>query len=230
MTARVGALQAPGVELHGAPPGSGALAVVLLHGRDQDPAWMREHVVDRLAERLPDGAVTWVLPAAPERAWYSGRVHDPLEETRAERDRAAAVVDGLADALAAHGHDARSTVLAGFSQGACLVADHLLRRPRRWAGAVVWTGAAFGPVGTDRWSAPDPAPDPGPLAGLPVLLTNGDADAWIPLTATEELAGLLRDRGAEVELRVQPGRDHEVADDEVDAAAALLRRLAGGAG
>lgn len=224
MTARAEALRAPGVALHGAPPGSGTLAVVLLHGRDQDPAWMHDHVLTRLVARLPDVAVTWVLPAAPGRSWYAGRVHDPLAETRAERDRAAAVVDGLADALAAHGHDARSTVLAGFSQGACLVADHLLRRPRRWAGAVVWTGAAFGPLGSDRGAAG------ASLAGLPVLLGNGDDDAWIPLAATEELATLLRDRDADVELRVQPGRAHEVADDEVDAAAVLLRRLAPGDG
>jgi len=218
------ALAAPGVEVHGAPPGRGTLAVVLLHGRDQDPAWMHAHVVARLAPRLPDVPVTWVVPAAPGGSWYAGRVHDPPLETLAERERAADVVDGLADALAAHGHDAGSVVLAGFSQGACLVADHLLHRPRRWAGAVIWTGAAFGPPGTAR-SLP-PAPAPGPLAGLPVLATNGDADAWVPLAATEELVVALRGRGAEVELRVQPGRDHEVADDEVDAAAALLRRLA----
>ncbi|PVY97507.1 phospholipase/carboxylesterase [Actinomycetospora cinnamomea] len=210
------------MEVHGAPAGHGTLAVVLLHGRDQDPAWMRDHVVTRLAARLPDVAVTWVLPAAPGRSWYAGRVHDPLSETRAERDRAAAVVDGLADALAAQGHGAGSTVLAGFSQGACLVADHLLRGQRRWAGALIWTGAAFGPPGTERWTGSAP----GSLTGLPVLLTNGDADAWVPLAATEELGTLLRDRGAEVELRVQPGRAHEVADDEVDSAAALLRRLA----
>lgn len=221
MTARATALDAPGVEVHGASPGTGALAVVLLHGRDQDPAWMHDHVLTRLTTRLPDVPVTWVLPTAPGRSWYAGRVHDPPDETLAERERAADVVDGLADALAAHGDGA--PVLAGFSQGACLVADHLLRRPRSWAGAIVWTGAAFGPPGTDRsW----PESVPAPLVGLPVLLTNADADAWVPLAATEELAGVLRGRGAEVELRVQPGRAHEVADDEVDAAAALLRGLA----
>jgi predicted esterase len=161
-------------------------------------------------------------PAPPGRSWYAGRVHDPLPETFAERERAAEVVDGLVAALAARGHD--RVVLAGFSQGACLVADHLLRRPGRPAAAVVWTGAAFGPPGTS-WPAPSGPP---PLAGLPVLLTNGDADAWVPLTATEALASLLRGRGADVELRVQPGRGHEVADDEVDAAAALLRRVGDG--
>lgn len=219
-----GALAASGVALHGAPPGRGTLAVVLLHGRAQDPAWIHDHVVPRLEARLPGVAVTWVLPAAPGGSWYAGRVHDPPEVTRAERDRAADVVDGLADALVERGHDAGSLVLAGFSQGACLVADHLLRRRRRWAGALIWTGAAAGPPGTVRSLPP---PEPRPLAGLPVLATNGDADAWVPLAATEELVEVLREREAEVALRVVPGRDHEVADDEVDAAAALLRRLAG---
>ncbi|GAA4770047.1 prolyl oligopeptidase family serine peptidase [Actinomycetospora chibensis] len=90
---------------------------------------------------------------------------------------------------------------------------------------MVWTGAAFGPPGTDR-SLPPSASDRLPLRGLPVLVTNGDADPWVPLAHTEELVAELRARGAAPELRVQPGRDHEVAVDEVDAAAALLVLLA----
>lgn len=210
-----------GVDVRGRAPGEGSLAVVLLHGRDQDPDWMHDHVVARLEERLAGVPVTWVAPAAPGRSWYAGRVHDALAGTRAERDRAAARVDALLDALAEHGHRPGSTVLAGFSQGACLVADQLLRHPRPLGAAIAWTGAAFGPPDTD-WPVPDGPP---PLAGLPVLLGNGDADAWVPLAATERLAGLLRERGAEVELRVQPGRGHEVADDEIASAAALLRRV-----
>lgn len=215
--------RAAGVEVdaRGAPRGSGAPAVVLLHGRDQDPGWMYDHVVERLTDHLPSTPITWVAPAAPGRSWYAGRVHDPLEETLAEREYAARVVEELVDGLVGDG--AGPLVLAGFSQGACLVADHLLRRPHRWAGAVVWTGAAFGPPGTS-WPAP---PGPPPLADLPVLLTNADADPWVPLAATEALADALRLRGAQVELRVQPGRDHEVADDEIAAAAALLRGVAG---
>lgn len=218
------ALYAAGVmvDIRGAPVGGGALTVVLLHGRDQDPAWIYDHVLDRLDEQLAGLSVTWAAPAAPGRSWYAARVHDPLDDTVAARERAAEVVDGLVDLLAP-GHDA-PVVLVGFSQGACLVADQLLRRPRRWAGAVIWTGAAFGPPGTP-WPAP---PGPLPLEGVPVLLTNADADAWIPLAATEALADVLRGHGAAVEVRVQPGRGHEVADDEIDAAAALLRRVADG--
>jgi phospholipase/carboxylesterase len=217
-----GALYAAGVmvDVRGAPVGSGALTVVLLHGRDQDPAWMYDHVLDRLTAHLDGVPLTWAAPAAPGRSWYAGRVHDSLDRTAAERERAAEVVDRLVDLLAP-GHRA-PVVLAGFSQGACLVADRLLRRPRPWAGAVIWSGAAFGLPGTP-WPAPAGPP---PLGGLPVLLTNGDADAWVPLSATEALAGVLRDHGAEVELRVQPGRGHEVADDEIVAAAGLLRRVA----
>ncbi len=208
------------VDVRGAPLGSGAAAVVLLHGRDQDPAWMYDHVVDRLTLSVADVPITWIAPAAPGRSWYAGRVHDPLSETLAERERAAELVDRLVDSAVEQGHD--SVVLAGFSQGACLVADHLLRRRCRFAAAVIWTGAAFGPPGTP-WPGP---PGPVTLEGLPVLLTNGDADAWVPLAATESLGDVLRARGARVELRVQPGRGHEVADDEIAAAATLLRQVA----
>lgn len=216
------ALHAAGVvvDVRGEPVGRGALTVVLLHGRDQDPAWIYDHVLDRLTDHLPGVPITWAAPAAPGRSWYAGRVHDALDHTASERERAAEVVERLVDLLAP-GRRA-PVVLAGFSQGACLVADQLLRRRRPWAGAVIWTGAAFGPRGTP-WPAP---PGPAPLAGVPVLLTNADADAWVPLAATESLADVLRNHGADVELRVQPGRGHEVADDEIAAAASLLGRLA----
>lgn len=210
------------VDVRGAPIGAGALSVVLLHGRGQDPAWMYDHVVARLAARLVDVPITWAAPAAPGGSWYAGRVHDPQADTLVERDRAGRVVDELVDALLARGCAREAMVLAGFSQGACLVADHLLRRPGPWAGAVIWTGAAFGPPGT---SWPTPAGRP-PLDSLPVLLTNADADAWVPLEATEALADVLGLRGAEVRLRVQPGRGHEVADDEIAATARLLCHLA----
>lgn len=198
-------------DVRGAPIAPGRLAVILLHGRDQDPDWMYDHVV----ARMPALSVTWAAPAAPGRAWYAGRVHDPLESTRAERERAGAAVDALAATLPG------PAVLAGFSQGACLVADHLLRRPRRWAGAVIWTGAAFGPPGTR------PPPPGASLDGLPVLVSNGDDDAWVPWSATASLAATLRSRGAEVTLMQEVGRGHEVTDREVAAAADLLRRVSG---
>ncbi|MCD2191828.1 hypothetical protein LQ327_00280 [Actinomycetospora endophytica] len=217
------ALHAAGVvvEVRGEPVGSGVLTVVLLHGRDQDPTWMYDHVLDRLTHHLSGVRITWAAPAAPGRSWYSGRVHDPLDHTAAERERADEIIDRLTEVLA----PGRGTpvVLAGFSQGACLVADQLLRGRRHWAGALIWTGAAFGPAGTP-WPAP---PGPAPLAGLPVLVTNAEADVWVPLSATQALADVLRSHGAEAELRVQPGRGHEVADDEIAAAARLLRRVAG---
>lgn len=210
------------LDVRGAPLGQGALAVVLLHGRDQDPAWMYDEVVSRVEAHGPLPSVTWAAPAASGRSWYAGRVHDLLTSTLAERDRAADVVDAVVATLAGYGHDPSTVVLAGFSQGACLVADHLLRRPRPWAGAVLWTGAAFGPPGTD-WPAP---PGPGPLAGMPALASNGDDDAWIGLASTGALAATLRAHGADVALRVVPGRGHEVGDEEARDTAALLARLA----
>lgn len=210
-------------DVRGAPMGTGRLAMILLHGRDQDPDWVVEHVVNPLVAELPDLPFTWLAPAALGRSWYAGRVHDPLPETLDERERAADVVDALAADLAAAGHAPETIVLGGFSQGACLVADHLLRRPRRWGAALIWTGTAFGPPDT-AW--PPPAGRL-PLDGLPVLATNGDDDPWVPLPATEAMAGDLRAHGAAVELMVRPGRAHEVDAKEIASAAELLRRVAG---
>ena len=105
----------------------------------------------------------------------------------------------------------------GFSQGACLAAHYVWARPARWAGLIAFTGGLIGPPGTE-W-----APQPG-LAGTPVLLSNGDADPWVPWARVEETAAVLRASGADVDLRLYPGRDHLVLDDEIDAARTLMRR------
>ena len=53
--------------------GRGASRVVV-HGRDQDPAYMLEHLVAP-ARQLPD--VAYVLPAAAGGSWYPGRFNEP---------------------------------------------------------------------------------------------------------------------------------------------------------
>ncbi len=64
-------------------------------------------------------------------------------------------------------------VLAGFSQGACLVAEMLEREPRPYAGAAILTGGLFG---TEEELHAPPA-----LDDMPVLITGHVDDSWVPV-------------------------------------------------
>ena len=135
------------------PPVAGARRVaVVVHGREQDPEYMLEHLVE------------------PERV-----------------------------------------VLAGFSQGACLVAELLARAPRRFAGAAILTGAFIGPQ-----------PEPAGLDGVPVFMESSRYDEWVALDHVEATAKAFEAAGARVELQVSDDREHRIRDAAVAGVRALL--------
>jgi predicted esterase len=195
------------------------LTLVLLHGREQDPASMRE-----LAARLGIEGAEVRTPAAPGLSWYDGRYFQPRAELEPSLDAAIAQVHGLLDELEAGGTPPARTLLGGFSQGACLACDAIAVRPRPLGGLAVLCGAL---VGTER---DRPRPAPGTLAGLPVLLAGTEEDEWVDPVDVRTAAQALRAAGADVELRIHPPAPHEVHDDEVDALRALAQRVAAGGG
>ena len=178
---------------------------VVVHGRAQDPVYMLEHLVERLD--LPD--VAYVLPPAAGGSWYPARFNAPRKANEPWLGHALEAVEAaLADLTP------ERVVLAGFSQGGCLVADLLARAPRPYAGAAVLTGALIGPEG-DVTKA-------GPLDGLPVYMETSRYDEWVPLERVEATAGALEAAGARVELEVADDPEHRIRDAAVAGVRALL--------
>ena len=140
-----------------------------------------------------------------------------MEANQPQLDQTLARVEAEVRRLEALGVPRRRIALIGFSQGACIACEYVRRHPARWAAVIAFTGGLFGPEGS-VWDAPDR------LAGSPVLLSNSDHDEWVPWPRTEETAAVFRRMGAEVSLKLYPGRDHVVGDDEIDEARTILRR------
>jgi predicted esterase len=194
----------------GAPTSTARAAAVVVHGRDQDPEYMLA-VLDRVA--VDD--VAYLLPRAAGRTWYPGRFTEPESRNQPALDHALVAVEEALARLAETGFGPERTVLVGFSQGACLLTELLLRTPRHFAGAALLTGGFFGPPG----HRPEPG---GSLDGTPVLLASSRYDMWVPLDRVDETAVVLRDRGAEVDRRVYDDREHLVNDDAVARTRELL--------
>jgi phospholipase/carboxylesterase len=110
-------------------------------------------------------------------------------------------------------------VLCGFSQGGCLAAETLVRRPSAYAAAILFTGGLIGPPGT-AWKAS------APLTDLPVLLTGSEVDEWVPVWRTRETGKVLSGLGANLTTTVYPDRPHIVCDDEIVRARAMLASTA----
>jgi phospholipase/carboxylesterase len=180
---------------------------IVVHGRGQTPADMQRMIVSHFD--VP--GVRFVLPKSDGAGWYAARAIDPLTEvTRAE------LATGL-DMLAGRVALAKGpVVLAGFSQGACLCAEYLLRHGPV-AGACLFTGCRVGTAEDDLPLAP--------LGAMPIYATGGDADPWIPATAFHRLLADLTTAGARVRSDLFPGRPHAVTRTELKALARMLDRV-----
>ena len=113
-------------------------------------------------------------------------------------------------------------MLAGFSQGACLLADFIARRQRPYGAAALLTGALIG--------APEELTPVPPLDGLPVLLVSSRHDEWVRVEDVRATARAFEAAGARVDLQVLDTREHLIAPDAVERVRRLLetaRDLAG---
>jgi predicted esterase len=190
-------------------------AGVLLHGRGASAM----SILD-LGDALALDAVAWVAPQARGNTWYPNRFVAPLESNEPWLSSALAAVSDVVAQIVAAGIPANHVVLIGFSQGACLGLESLVRTPSLAGGVAALSGGLIGPPGT-VW------PDAGRLDGLPVFLGCSDVDAHIPKERVIESAGVLRERGADVTAVLYPGMDHTVNDDELAHVRSLVQRVAG---
>ena len=203
----------PPVTRWGAEEADASLVVLALHGRDQDPAF-----VQGVAERVDLPELAWRLPAADARSWYPLSFLVPVADNEPRLSYALRAVEHHRADLAAAGAGPERLLLLGFSQGACVLAEHLVRTAAPCAGAVLLTGGHVGPPGTTPTASGD-------LRSMPVLLGSAEADALVPIARVRETAALLQALGAQVELEVYDDLEHLVSDVAVASTRRLLLRL-----
>jgi phospholipase/carboxylesterase len=200
--------------LAGAPLHNARRAAIVVHGRAQTPEYMLENLVVRLG--LED--VAYVLPTAAGESWYPGRFFESRSLNEPWLDHALAAIDATLARVHEAGFGDERIVLAGFSQGGCLVSEHAVRRPALYAGVAVLTGGLIGAAG-ETWV---PAAGERPLAGLPVYFGTRDGDDWVPVDRVRSSAAVYADAGAEVSLDVREPGAHAIDAEDVVAVRRLL--------
>ncbi len=186
-------------------------ALVLVHGRGgsaQD--------ILSLANALPVEGLALRAPQADNHSWYPYGFMAPTAQNQPALGSALQTLEAVAQELNASGIADRDIFWLGFSQGACLALEHTARQARRWGGVFAFSGGLIGPEGTAR-------DYPGSFDGTPVVIGCSDVDFHIPVGRVRESAEVLRNLGAEVDLRIYPGMGHTIVQDEIEAASAVLR-------
>jgi phospholipase/carboxylesterase len=186
--------------------------VVLLHGRGSS-----ERDIIELAAHLPQSAAYAAVRAPIAEgagfAWFANRgIGRPLPDSlRRNMDWFTAWLDTVAPA-------GREVVLVGFSGGAAFAGGLLLDQPSRYSGAAIL-------YGTLPFDAGVPV-TPGRLAGIPVLVAQGEQDTVIPrelLDATWEY--LTNPSGAPAWATRHPGGHGIPAPSLAELAGWLHERL-----
>lgn len=199
----------------GAPLAEAKAVMIMVHGRGAGP----ENILDLVTE-LSHPAFAYLAPAAAGRTWYPVSFLSDREKNEPYLSSALRALGRLVDDVVARGIATRNIVLLGFSQGACLTCEFALRHPARYGGIVVFSGGLIGPPGT-AW------PKTGSFHDAPAFFGCSDVDAHVPAARVQESAGIYREMGAEVDARIYPGMGHTIIADEIDAARAIMQRVAG---
>lgn len=190
-------------------------AIVLFHGRGASP----EDILP-LGEALAGGSavgggISLRAPRAAGGTWYPESFMAPTHRNEPWLSSALALVGRALEEVREAGVSPGRTILAGFSQGACLVSEYVARHPARYGALLAFTGGLIGPPLTDF-------PHAGDLEGMPVYLSAGDTDPHVPWRRMEATREVFERMQARVTLRRWPGRPHTILPEEIEEARELI--------
>jgi predicted esterase len=195
-----------GVEfIHKFVPGRLPVTVLLLHGSGGD-----ENDLLPVARAIAPGA-GFLSPRGKvtDRGLLRFYAYDKSDV----KERTAELAEWIADAAAKYQIDAGRLFAFGYSNGANVAAALMLLHPGSIAGACLLRAR----------TAVEPEVLPA-LAGVPVLISAGQQDKTIPPEGAQELAELLTQTGARVDLAVQ-NAGHELTPADFSLAKQWFNRV-----
>lgn len=198
---------------HGAALADANAVVLLIHGRGATA----ESILP-LGDAVGLEAIAYVAPQAEGSTWYPQSFMAPTAANEPYLSAALLRIGGIIRALIESGVAAEKLAIIGFSQGACLASETVLRNPMRYGFLGVLSGGAIGPPGTPRDYT-------GSLEGVRGFLGCADRDAHIPLARVKETTAVFKAMGANVVEHIYPGTFHGVNEDEISEVRAGLSHM-----
>jgi phospholipase/carboxylesterase len=188
----------------GAPLESASAAMIMVHGRGAGPSDILS-----LAPALDRPQIACIAPAAAGGTWYPFPFISPREKNEPGISSGLGVIESLVADLMKRGFPSHKILLLGFSQGACLSSEFVIRHPRRYGGVLVLSGGLIGVPGT-TWDDVTTS-----LEGTPIFLGCSDVDAHIPKERVIESEAVFKRLGARTKRILYPGMGHLVNEDEL---------------
>lgn len=185
-------------------------ALILLHGR----GGTADDILS-LAPLLHVQDFALLAPQATQQSWYPYSFLTPPADNEPWLSSALNLIGSVVEDITTAGIAPENIYFTGFSQGACLTLEFITRHAQRWGGVAAFTGGLIG----DRLY---PENYQGDFGGTPIFIGTSDPDPHVPVTRVQASEAILRERHAQVTLKVYPNMGHTISRDELEQANTLI--------
>jgi len=185
-------------------------ALIFMRGHGQTPEDLRD-----LAAEIACEGLRYLFPRAESEGWFPNSFLEPVEENQPWLGQALAHLAAVIESVRGRGLGLERIVLGGFSQGACVAAEFLVRNPRSYGGALILSGGLMDVAAIGR------RPGSGLLA-VPIYVSASEADGQAAVDRARATIKTLQAGGALIRSHIFPDRPHIIGDDEIIEARKLL--------
>lgn len=190
----------------GTPIEEASKALIMLHGR----GGFAEDILG-LADELKIKDFALIAPQAYNNSWYPLSFMAPEEQNQPWLDSALQLLALLEKELNEKGIASENIYFFGFSQGACLTLEYVTRNAKKYGGVIAIIGGLIGEhINTGNYITD--------LEGTKIFLGTSDPDSHVPVERVEKTAEILKNKNAQVELRIHKEAGHVILPEELGVA------------
>jgi predicted esterase len=188
-------------------------AVIFMRGHGQTSDDCQE-----FAEKIACEGVRCLFPRAESGGWFPKSFLEPVEENQPQLGQSLAHYGAILERVRGRGLALDRIILGGFSEGACLTAEFLVRNPRSYGGALILRGGLMdiGAIGRRPGSG---------LLGVPVYVSASESDEQAPVVRARATIKTLQAGGALIRSHIFTDRPHLIGDEEIVEARKLLAEV-----
>lgn len=194
----------------GVPVAEAKKAIIFIHGRGASAE-------DILSLNTYFGITDAALyaPQATNNSWYPYSFMAPVKENQPALDSALGLIKSMVTDIENAGIPQDQIYFVGFSQGACLTLEYISRHAGKYGGAIAFTGGLIGKeINMQNYK--------GNFKQTPVFISTGDPDPHVPVSRVSVTEGLMQKMGANVTVKIYPGRPHTITKTEIELAKKLV--------
>lgn len=187
----------------GGPLSPGKKVLIVLHGRGGSA----EDILG-LTNYLETKDFVKIAPKATNNTWYPYSFLEVPENNEPWLSAALNVVKSVVDDVKNAGIPVGDIYFGGFSQGACLAMEFITRNADNYGGAFAFTGGLIGDKIYEKNYSGD-------FKGMPVFIGSSNPDSHVPVERIHSTEKILKERNANVTVKIYPNMGHTIIEDEI---------------